>query len=90
MEINEFTSEEKKTLVYLIDEYTKVYNESVAVAEIMKKLEAETQELFNKLKNLREEETKIYVEFSERSGDSIESAKQKAAKFLLEKNFNKN
>jgi len=90
MEIIDFTEQEKEKFIFLMDKYAEVYKESVQVTETMKELEMKTEELFNNMKDLREQESKIYSDYVERTGESLESAKHKAAKFIIEKQMFKN
>ncbi len=83
-----FNIEEEARLHGIINDYRTIYEQASFLAIQMEKMEAEMSELLKKMEDLKEEETAIYNNASERTAIDLEEVKKQAAQIVLTKQEN--
>lgn len=83
-----FNIEEEARLHGIINDYRTIYEQASYLALQMEKMESEMGELLKKMEGLKDEETNIYNEASERTAIDIEEIKKEAAQLVLAKQEN--
>jgi thiaminase len=83
-----FNIEEEARLHGIINDYRTIYEQASFLAIQMEKMEAEMSELLKKMEDLKEEETTIYNNASERTAIDLEEIKKQAAQIVLTKQEN--
>jgi thiaminase len=83
-----FNIEEEARLHGIINDYRTIYEQASFLAIQMEKMEAEMSELLKKMEDLKEEETTIYNNASERTAIDLEEVKKQAAQIVLTKQEN--
>lgn len=80
----DFTEEETSALLNLMNDYSLAYKDAVSLNDMMNKIEENMKSVMDSLESIKSKEEAIYETYSQRTGYTIDQAREVATKILLE------